>query len=168
MAINMMCTNSECRFYWEDCCQRNLEELRHEIGSNGKCLSFLPGVCKYYQDSDREMEQQESRWIELEIPKARESLKNRKKREVYSEVERILVYGGFGILRENTYNVTIIADCKHKGKNIAVCTTIIGAYTLIKILNMFYPHTNELIIGDNTKEASKGILKAIYASRHIV
>lgn len=33
VAINMMCTNTECKYYWEDNCQRNLEEKRIEKAS---------------------------------------------------------------------------------------------------------------------------------------
>lgn len=168
MAINMMCTNSECRFYWEDCCQRNLEELRHEIGSNGKCLSFLPGTCRYYHDQDREIAQQESKWIELEVPKARKSLNNRKKQEVYTEVERVLVHNGFGILHGNTYSVTVIANCKGRGKKIAECKTLIGAYTLIKIMNAFYPEFNRLLEGGNAEKAGFQAYRAKKAAREIL
>lgn len=165
MAINMMCTNSECKYYFEDCCQRNLEELRHEIGSRGKCLSFLPGVCNYYDQTGIEIEQEESRWIELEIPKARRSLKNRKKQEVYSEVERVMVYQGYGILRGTRYSVTIISNCEGKGKKIAECNTIIGAYTFIKVLNTFFPHINDMLIDGEMKESYRQVCMARDATR---
>jgi hypothetical protein len=42
MAINMMCMNTKCKYYWEDCCQRNLEEKRIEIDEHGKCTTFKP------------------------------------------------------------------------------------------------------------------------------
>ena len=168
MAINMMCTNSECKYYFEDCCQRNLEELRHEIGSRGKCLSFLPGVCNYYDQTGIEIEQEESRWIELEIPKARRSLKNRKKQEIYTEVERVLIHNGFGILYGNTYSVTVIADCEGRGKKIAECRTLIGAYTVIKIMNMFYPKFNELLVSGNAEKAAFQANSAKNAARQIL
>lgn len=49
MAINMMCLNSKCKYYWEDCCQKNLEETRIEIDETGQCKSFENGVCEYYK-----------------------------------------------------------------------------------------------------------------------
>ena len=49
VAINMMCTNTECKYYWEDNCQRNLEEKRIEIDEYGKCITFEPGRCEYYE-----------------------------------------------------------------------------------------------------------------------
>lgn len=44
-----MCENTECKFYWEDNCQLNLEERRLEIDENGKCISFEDGKCEYYK-----------------------------------------------------------------------------------------------------------------------
>jgi hypothetical protein len=168
MAINMMCTNSECKYYFEDCCQRNLEELRHEIGSSGKCVSFLPGVCSYYDQTGIEIEQEESRWIELEIPKARRSLKNRKKQEIYTEVERVLIHNGFGILYGNTYSVTVIADCEGRGKQIAECRTLAGAYTIIKMINTFFPNLNSLLVEGDLKKASIQVSRVRQASRQII
>lgn len=54
MAINMMCMNSECKYYWEDCCTRNLEEKRIEIDGNGKCETFQKGRSNYYEQSEVE------------------------------------------------------------------------------------------------------------------
>lgn len=48
MAINIMCMNSDCKYYWEDCCTRNLEEKQIIISSNGKCMSFEESVSEYY------------------------------------------------------------------------------------------------------------------------
>lgn len=36
MAINMMCMNNKCKYYWEDSCARNLNEERIEINEDGK------------------------------------------------------------------------------------------------------------------------------------
>jgi hypothetical protein len=49
MAINMMCMNSRCKFYWEDNCTRNLGEERIVIDSNGNCETFEEGVCDWYE-----------------------------------------------------------------------------------------------------------------------
>ncbi|WP_312071838.1 hypothetical protein [Anaerotignum propionicum] len=49
MAINIQCLNSECKYYWEDCCQRNFEESRIEIDETGHCKSFEKGVCEWYE-----------------------------------------------------------------------------------------------------------------------
>lgn len=107
-------------------------------------------------------------WIKLEIPKARKSLKNRKKQEVYSEIERVLVYGGFGILRGEVYSVTVITDCEGKGKKIASCRTLIGAYTVIKMINVFYPQVNELLLNGEMQKAFRCVLKARKAAAEIV
>lgn len=52
MAINMMCMNSKCRFYWEDNCTRNLNEERIEIDETGKCETFEEGVSELYQETE--------------------------------------------------------------------------------------------------------------------
>lgn len=49
MAINMMCTNSECKHYWEDNCMRNIYEERIEIDGNGMCITFENGVNELYK-----------------------------------------------------------------------------------------------------------------------
>lgn len=49
MAINLMCMNTKCKYYWEDNCQKNLEETRIEINEDGKCETFEEGECEYYQ-----------------------------------------------------------------------------------------------------------------------
>jgi hypothetical protein len=48
MAINMMCMNSDCKYYWEDNCMRNINEERIEIDENGKCETFEEGVNELY------------------------------------------------------------------------------------------------------------------------
>lgn len=49
MAINMMCMNTKCKYYYEDSCQRNLEETRIEIDESGKCITFKEGLSDYYE-----------------------------------------------------------------------------------------------------------------------
>jgi hypothetical protein len=49
MAINMMCVNSDCKYYWEDCCTRNMGEERIEINADGKCITFEKGVSNWYE-----------------------------------------------------------------------------------------------------------------------
>lgn len=48
MAINMMCMNSECKYYWEDCCTRNIQEERIVINAYGECETFEKGVSDWY------------------------------------------------------------------------------------------------------------------------
>ncbi|MDF2950521.1 MAG: hypothetical protein K0S18_104 [Anaerocolumna sp.] len=48
MAINVMCMNDRCKFYWEDNCMRNLNEERIEISKEGKCETFEEGVSEWY------------------------------------------------------------------------------------------------------------------------
>jgi hypothetical protein len=51
VAINMMCMNSRCKYYWEDNCTRNINEERIEIDENGKCETFELGESEWYIDS---------------------------------------------------------------------------------------------------------------------
>lgn len=48
MAINMMCQNSNCKYYWEDNCMRNINEERIEIDEEGKCETFEAGINELY------------------------------------------------------------------------------------------------------------------------
>lgn len=50
MAINMMCMNDECKYYYEDNCTRNINEERIEINSNGICETFEVGVSDWYDN----------------------------------------------------------------------------------------------------------------------
>jgi len=50
MAINLMCMNGNCKFYWEDNCTRNLNEERIEIDENGKCETFEEGESDWYKE----------------------------------------------------------------------------------------------------------------------
>ena len=56
MAINMMCMNSKCKYYWEDNCTRNLEEERIEINEDGSCETFELGESDYYKMEEEECE----------------------------------------------------------------------------------------------------------------
>ena len=55
MAINMMCMNSECEYYWEDNCMKNINEERIEIDSNGKCITYKKGISDWYKDEERDV-----------------------------------------------------------------------------------------------------------------
>ena len=50
MAINIMCMNSDYKYYFEDSCIRNLNEERIEFDENGKCLTFKKGVSDLYDE----------------------------------------------------------------------------------------------------------------------
>lgn len=55
MAINMMCMNNKCKYYWEDSCARNLNEERIEINEDGKCETFEEGICDWYEIETHEL-----------------------------------------------------------------------------------------------------------------
>lgn len=55
MAINMMCMNTKCKYYWEDSCVRNLNEERIEINEDGKCETFEEGICDWYEIKTHEL-----------------------------------------------------------------------------------------------------------------
>jgi CTP:phosphocholine cytidylyltransferase-like protein len=55
MAINMMCMNSNCKYYWEDCCMRNIYEERIVIDSDGNCETFEEGINELYKESESEL-----------------------------------------------------------------------------------------------------------------
>ncbi len=38
--MNVMCMNSECKFYWEDCYMNDLQEKRIVLGYQGVCETF--------------------------------------------------------------------------------------------------------------------------------
>lgn len=48
MAINMMCMNDKCKYYYEDNCIRNLNEERIDVDRNGRCETFEEGICDWY------------------------------------------------------------------------------------------------------------------------
>jgi hypothetical protein len=52
MAINMMCMNSKCKFYWENCCTQNMDEKRIVINANGTCTTFEAGVSDWYRQEE--------------------------------------------------------------------------------------------------------------------
>lgn len=52
MAINLMCMNGKCKFYWEDCCTKNMTEKRMVIDGNGKCETFETGVSDWYRERE--------------------------------------------------------------------------------------------------------------------
>ena len=56
MAINMMCMNDKCKYYWEDNCMRNMNEERIEIDESGKCVTFERGINEAYGEYDLKQE----------------------------------------------------------------------------------------------------------------
>lgn len=44
------CENTGCKHYWEDSCTRDLGNDRASINSEGKCISFEPGVSDFYNE----------------------------------------------------------------------------------------------------------------------
>ncbi len=54
MAINMMCMNSKCKYWFEDCCTRNINEERTIIDENGKCETFEEGTSEWYKLIEQE------------------------------------------------------------------------------------------------------------------
>lgn len=49
MAINMMCMNDKCEYYYEDNCMKNLNEERIEVDEAGKCETFKEGTNELYE-----------------------------------------------------------------------------------------------------------------------
>jgi hypothetical protein len=52
LAINMMCMNSKCKFYWEDCCTLNMDEKSIVINASGTCTTFEAGVSDWYKHEE--------------------------------------------------------------------------------------------------------------------
>ncbi|WP_154698307.1 hypothetical protein [Clostridium botulinum] len=52
MAINIMCMNSKCKYYWEDRCSKNINEEMMVIDINGKCKTFEEGVSDWYKQCE--------------------------------------------------------------------------------------------------------------------
>jgi len=48
MANYIFCTNSRCKYYFEDDCIKNLNNERVEINYDGKCETFEYGVFEGY------------------------------------------------------------------------------------------------------------------------
>lgn len=48
MAINIMCMNDNCKYYYEDSCMRNINEERIEIDEYGRCKTFCEGINEAY------------------------------------------------------------------------------------------------------------------------
>jgi len=42
--------NTECKYYWEDCCTKVLENEMIYLDVNGKCNSFELGISDYYNN----------------------------------------------------------------------------------------------------------------------
>jgi hypothetical protein len=56
-----MCTNSECRYYWEDCCTRNINEERIIINEIGICETFEKGRSEWYDDEEIKIKEVEEK-----------------------------------------------------------------------------------------------------------
>jgi hypothetical protein len=54
MAINLMCSNDKCKFYYELHCIKNVNEEKLEIDENRKCVSFEVGECDWYNNTKEE------------------------------------------------------------------------------------------------------------------
>lgn len=65
MAINMMCSNSECKYYYEDSCIRNLNEERIEIDAYGQCKTFEKGTSDWYKTSEEYTKESQNEINEL-------------------------------------------------------------------------------------------------------
>lgn len=46
--MNVMCMNSECKFYWEDCCTKDMQDERIVLGYQGVCETSEKGVSDWY------------------------------------------------------------------------------------------------------------------------
>lgn len=56
MAINICCMNYKCKYYFEQMCEKNVNEEFMVIGENGQCEAFKKGKSDWYKES--EVEQQ--------------------------------------------------------------------------------------------------------------
>lgn len=56
MAIDMICMNNDCEYYWENNCTKNINEEIIEIGRNGKCLTFKDGVSDWYIEMEKSLD----------------------------------------------------------------------------------------------------------------
>lgn len=52
MAINIMCMNSKCKYYFEDNCTRNIMEEYIQFDENGKCRTQEAGESDWYIESE--------------------------------------------------------------------------------------------------------------------
>lgn len=43
------CRNSKCKYYWEDCCTKDLKGERLSLDCDGKCDDFGAGVSDFYK-----------------------------------------------------------------------------------------------------------------------
>lgn len=78
MAINMMCMDARCLYYWEDNCTRSLAK----INSDGLCESFEEGISEYYKCEDECGDDEEFEKLENENKLLRKAL------EIIASVEK--------------------------------------------------------------------------------
>ena len=56
MAINIMCMKSNCKYYWEDSCTRNLKDERIVIDADGLCNTYENGKSDWYKEENNDGE----------------------------------------------------------------------------------------------------------------
>lgn len=49
MSLNFSFRNANCRFYWEDCCGKVLNDEFVTIDESGHCETFEKGVSEWYE-----------------------------------------------------------------------------------------------------------------------
>jgi hypothetical protein len=54
MAINLCCQNHKCKYYFEQMCEKNVNEDFMVIDENGKCEAFEEGKSDWYKESEVE------------------------------------------------------------------------------------------------------------------
>jgi hypothetical protein len=50
----IFCLNSKCKHYFEDSCVKILENDSIDVSEDGRCVSFVPGVCEGYKEVSEE------------------------------------------------------------------------------------------------------------------
>jgi hypothetical protein len=50
----IMCTNSECKNYWEDMCTKNVGNEIVHLNSSGQCEDYEHGKSEWYDESEGE------------------------------------------------------------------------------------------------------------------
>lgn len=54
MAINICCMNDKCKYYFEQMCEKNVNEEFMVIGESGQCEAFEEGKSDWYKESEVE------------------------------------------------------------------------------------------------------------------
>ena len=119
MAINMMCTNENCVYYYEDNCMRNLNEERLELDDNGKCITFKEGVNENYKEEIMKLT------LECECGNSKIITINGKKMKVYCENNETIYLEDLED-SENKFHISHYSEdvgvyCKQCGNFIIYC-----------------------------------------------